>query len=128
MADAGFLLDTNICIYALSGVSGPLRQRFEEQGAGRLFVSAISLAEISVGYGDRVFDAPDLATFLEVVRVLPFDETAARIYGTLPFRRTRFDRLIAAHALALGLTVVTNNEADFADVPGLIVENWALPA
>jgi tRNA(fMet)-specific endonuclease VapC len=42
----------------------------------------------------------------------------------LPFRRASYDRLIAAHALSLDLTLITNNEGDFADVPGLRVENW----
>ena len=44
----------------------------------------------------------------------------------LPFKRARFDRLLAAHALSLGVTIITNNESDFADVPGLTVENWTL--
>ena len=44
----------------------------------------------------------------------------------LPFKRARFDRLLAAHALSLGVTIITNNEADFADVPELAVENWTL--
>ncbi|PMZ78725.1 VapC toxin family PIN domain ribonuclease, partial [Pseudomonas sp. FW306-2-11AD] len=53
---------------------------------------------------------------------------AAREYARLPFKRARFDRLLAAHALSLGATIVTNNEADFADVPGLRVENWSVSA
>lgn len=66
-----------------------------------------------------------LSAFVELVPILPFDDRAAVAYASLPFRRARFDRLIAAHALSLGLTLVTNNEADFADIPGLRVENWA---
>jgi len=60
------------------------------------------------------------------VPVLDFDLAAARAYATLSFRRASFDRLIAAHALSRGLIVVTDNERHFADVPGLIVENWTL--
>ena len=56
--------------------------------------------------------------------LLPFDEAAVRAYAALPFRRGSFDRLIAAHALALDLTLVTSNVRDFADIPGLLVENW----
>jgi hypothetical protein len=56
----------------------------------------------------------------------PFDEPAARAYAGLPFKRARFDRLLTVHALSLGAVVVPNNEADFADVPGLVVENWTL--
>jgi tRNA(fMet)-specific endonuclease VapC len=66
--------------------------------------------------------------FFAVVEVLPFDKVAARTYATMPFRRARFDRLIAAHALSLDLTLVTANVRDFADVPGLRVENWVAPA
>lgn len=60
-----------------------------------------------------------------VVPVLPFDAHAAEIYVRVPFKRARFHRLIAAHALSLGLTLITNNEADFIDLPALRVENWA---
>jgi tRNA(fMet)-specific endonuclease VapC len=58
--------------------------------------------------------------------VLPFDEAAARAYARLPFKRGRFDRLLAAHALSLDLTVITNNERDFSDIAGLRVENWTI--
>ncbi|MDF7776511.1 type II toxin-antitoxin system VapC family toxin [Sphingomonas sp. AOB5] len=125
MADR-FLLDSNICIYALRGLSETLKVRLAEQVEGSLFVSTISLAEISVGYGEAVFDAPDLAAFLEKVAVLPFDAHAAMLHGTLPFRRSRLDRLIAAHALSLDLILITNNERDVADIPGLKIENWTL--
>ena len=56
--------------------------------------------------------------------VVPFDQAAAQIYARLPFRRHRFDRLIAAHALALDVTLVTANERDFRDIAALRVENW----
>jgi tRNA(fMet)-specific endonuclease VapC len=68
----------------------------------------------------------DLRALIEEVEVLPFDEMAALVYANLPFKRASYDRLIAAHALALGLTIVTDNETDFADVPGLRVENWTV--
>lgn len=65
-----------------------------------------------------------LEAFLEALPLVPFDEAAAREYARLPFRRARFDRVLAAHALSIGAIVITNNEADFADVTGLKVENW----
>ena len=74
-----------------------------------------------------------LERYHELVRtsfpMLAFDEAAAERYGVQRAavrdrRRDAFDRLIAAHATSLGLTLVTNNEADFRDYPGLIVENW----
>ena len=65
-----------------------------------------------------------LANFVGAIPVVPFDETAARAYARVPFRRGKLDRLIAAHALGLDAILITNNEGDFADVPGLKVENW----
>ncbi|WP_213979894.1 type II toxin-antitoxin system VapC family toxin [Sphingomonas sp. dw_22] len=126
MADGLFLLDSDICIYLLNNASPTLSARVADQSADTLFVSAVSLAEIAVGYGANAQDAPDLAAFVANIPVLAFDETAARIYGTLPFKRARFDRLIAAHALAVGMTLITNNPGDFADIPGLKIENWTL--
>lgn len=64
--------------------------------------------------------------FRAAVPILPFDAAAASCYQRVPFHGGEFDRLIAAHALAPGLTPVTNDEADFADIPGLKVENWTL--
>jgi tRNA(fMet)-specific endonuclease VapC len=102
-----------------------LRERLSELAPGQVAISAISLAEIVVGQNlgyER--DRAVIEGFLTVVPILAFDEVAARAYARLPFKRARFDRLLAAHALSIDATVVTNNEADFADVPGLKVENW----
>lgn len=120
-----FLLDTDCSIYAMLGTHRPLGRRLEECAVDEVAISAISLAEIFMGEGQgKPPDLPVIDAFLRAVVPLPFDEAAARAYATLPFRRRSFDRLIAAHALSIGATVVTNNEADFADVPGLKVENW----
>ena len=124
MNDPLFLLDSDICIYALSGRSESLRRRLREQPEGTVSISAVSLAEIGVGYGEAIDEAEELQAFLQEVTVLSFDEPAARVYAQLPFKRGSFDRLIAAHALAAQRTLVTNNEADFADIPGLRLENW----
>jgi tRNA(fMet)-specific endonuclease VapC len=126
MADGQFLLDSNICIYLLNDASPALARRVASQPVGSLFMSSITLAEIAVGYGAEIFDAPDLKAMTTEIPVVDFSEAAARIYGTLPFRRARFDRLIAAHALALDVGIVTNNLADFADIDGLTVEDWTL--
>jgi tRNA(fMet)-specific endonuclease VapC len=127
MADPRFLLDSDICIYALSGRSEALKRRLDRQPEGTVGVSAITLAEIGVGYGARMAEAQELKAFLQEVELLPFDGQAARAYAALPFRRGAFDRLIAAHAIATGRTLVTNNEADFSGIPGLRAENWTRP-
>jgi tRNA(fMet)-specific endonuclease VapC len=124
MDDLRFLLDSDICIYALLGKSEVLRQRLGEQPEGTVAISAVTLAEVGVGYGTAIDEADELKAFLSEVEVLPFDDSAARAFAMLPFRRGSFDRLIAAHAIATGRTLVTNNKADFSDVPQLKVENW----
>lgn len=123
MAD-GFLLDSDICIYLLKNLSPRLTARTREQEEGTLFVSAVSLAEVGLGVRERPGEEGALRQFVSDVTILAFDDAAALRYATLPFRRGKFDRLIAAHALATRLTLVTNNEADFADIPGLVIENW----
>jgi len=120
-----YLIDADSVIYATSGKFPAMAARLEACAPGELALSAISFAEIVLGA--RTGHAPAaevLDAFVEAVPVLPFDESAARQYARLPFKRARFDRLLAAHALSIGATVITNNDADFADVPGLKVENW----
>jgi tRNA(fMet)-specific endonuclease VapC len=118
-----FMLDSNILIYVLKSVFPNLRRRIEAADVGTVATSSIAYAEVMLG-AQASGVAEQAERVFSVVTVLPFDQEAARAYAALPFRRGRFDRLIAAHALSLGLTLVTNNEADFADLPGLRIENW----
>ncbi|HXH52353.1 MAG TPA: type II toxin-antitoxin system VapC family toxin [Sphingomicrobium sp.] len=122
-----FLLDADTAIFAMTGQYPPLRDRLAECEPGEVCLSAISYAEIALGMYHGKPPTPEaLALLVAVVPVVAFDEAAARAYARLPFRRARFDRLLAAHAVSLGATVVTNNEDDFADVPGLKIDNWTL--
>jgi tRNA(fMet)-specific endonuclease VapC len=98
---------------------------------GDVAVSAISLAETlpaSRQRNERL--AENIALLAENLDVLPFDRRAADAYGALlrkldPKRRRTLDRMIAAQALDLGLTLVVANSEDFDDIPGLAVEKWA---
>lgn len=126
-----FLLDTNICIDFVDGRNVVAQQRVREHHARGLEISAITAAELLVGpksSDDPVGDRQKVQTFLSLVMVHDFDGRAAEVYGdivrTFGVKRSSFDRLIAAHAIALGKTLVTNNERHFAGVPGLVVENW----
>lgn len=122
-----YLLDTNICILLLGGNVPRLRSRVERCDEGELGMSAIVFAELAVGsWQGKLPPLSVVDAFARWVPVLPFDERSARLYATLPFRRGSFDRLIAAHALSLDLTLITNNERDFADIPDLRIENWTL--
>lgn len=125
MTEPAFLLDANICVYLLSGNAPVLLKRIEDCAQGEVVTSAVAFAEVLVGAARRGgFDAA--LQFSRALPVLPFDERASRAYAVLPFRRGGFDRLIAAHAISLDLTLVTNDERDFADIEGLRVENWTI--
>lgn len=122
-----YLLDANIVIYVLTRQHPAIRERMRECAETDFVTSSIVYAEVA--HGSVRGKPPPFSVLEQFVRKVPivdFDYAAARAYATLPFKRSNFDRLIAAHALSLGLTVVTDNEAHFADVPGLMVENWTV--
>jgi tRNA(fMet)-specific endonuclease VapC len=125
MVDPAYLLDANICIYILEGKSDRAAHRVSDCPVGLLVTSAVAYAEVMIGA--RKLDKVDQAlAFFAQVPVMPFDVAAGDAYSNLPFKRGSYDRLIAAQALSLGLTLVSSNEKDFADVPGLMVENWTV--
>ena len=75
----------------------------------------------------------NLASLIKDIPVMPFDAAAGAAYGpirlaTRDSRKDHLDKLIAAHAVALGVTVVTNNVKDFARYPGVVTDNWLLPS
>ncbi|WP_240884665.1 type II toxin-antitoxin system VapC family toxin [Sphingomonas sp. SFZ2018-12] len=122
-----YLIDADSAIYAMAERHSALNQRLADCYPGDVAISVISFAEIAVGsYVGKPPSPEVLSAFIRVVPILSFDEVAAHAYARLPFKRARFDRLLAAHALSLGATIVTNNEADFADIPGLRLENWTV--
>ena len=124
MAEPRYLLDSNIAIYILKGVAPRAQARVEASDLGSIVTSSVCLAEMLIGLLDREREALD--RLLMQIDTLPFGEEAARCYAALPFKRRSYDRLIGAHALSLGLTVVTANTGDFADIPALQVENWTV--
>jgi tRNA(fMet)-specific endonuclease VapC len=128
-----FLLDTNVCIDFAHARSTPLRNRIEANYARGLSISTITLAELRVGTrhkGAEPADEERLDNLVQLLSLREFDAAAAESYGRLAreigVKRRSFDRLIAAHAVSLGLTLVSRNGKDFVDVPGLKVENWTL--
>jgi tRNA(fMet)-specific endonuclease VapC len=122
-----FLIDSDCAIYAMEARYAALGKRLSQCEPGEVGLSTISFAEVALGSNLGKPPPPEiLEAFVSMIPLVPFDEAAAREYAKLPFKRARFDRLLAAHALSLGATVVTNNEGDFADVPGLKIENWTV--
>lgn len=122
-----YLLDSNIIIRLSMGIGGALRERAAQCEHDELVTSSIVLAEVAHGSNKgRPPTLDRLQSILEEVPVLDFDYKAALAYASLPFKRGSYDRLIAAHALSHDLVLVTDNERDFADVPGLKIENWTI--
>ncbi len=129
-----YMLDTNIFIYLMKHQPPEVRERFAQCFVGDVVISAVTLAELEFGIACSSTAAQEtnraaLGSLLEDIMVVPFDAQAAKAYG--PIRaaykdrnRDALDKLIASHALALGVTLVTNNEADFVNYAGLRVENW----
>jgi len=131
-----FLLDTNICIFLIKEKSPELRQRFQEHKAGDIGVSTITVAELQYGIAKSQFPQKNqqaLAQFLLPLIIAEFDELAAHKYGEVrALLETKgtpigsLDMLIAAHALSLNATVVTNNTREFNRVQGLDVVDWSV--
>ncbi len=127
-----YLLDTNACIDFLDGRSERLLACIDEHFE-HLSVSSISVGELIVGSKrsqDAKRDAERINIFVAGVKIVDFDLACARRYGSIVkqigVRRKSFDRLIGIQALELDLTLVTRNGRDFADVPGLKVEDWTV--
>lgn len=134
-----YMLDTNICIYVMKQKPEAVLARFKKaiEEGDSLCISAITLAELE--YGIQHSSAPArnewmLLQFLAPITILPFGANAASTYGgiraCLQSQGTPIgplDTLIAGHAKAEDLTLVTNNVREFARVPGLKVTNWVQP-
>jgi tRNA(fMet)-specific endonuclease VapC len=128
-----YLLDTSICICIINRRPPQVLARFEGLRYGQVAVSSITGAELSFGVAKSGSprNREALEKFLAPLEVLPFDAEAMHAYGPLRAELQRRgrpigspDTLIAAHALALGATLVTNNVEEFSRVPGLVCENW----
>ncbi|MFT4099720.1 MAG: type II toxin-antitoxin system VapC family toxin [Burkholderiaceae bacterium] len=128
-----YLLDTNICIYLINRKPPEVFQHFEGLAVGDIGISSITGAELACGVAKSgsARNSQALEKFLAPLDVIAFDATAMHHYGPLRARLEKdgipigpLDMLIAAHALALGYTLVTSNLREFERVPGLALENW----
>lgn len=128
-----YMLDTDSVSFAFRG-QGSVGVRLLEHKPSEICISAITLAELRYGAGLRRSRKLHglIDTFTRDVVVAPFDREAADRYGALASLLAQkgtpigpYDTLIAAHALALGLTLVTNNFRHFGKVDALKTQNWA---
>ena len=128
-----YLLDTNILSELIRDPRGAVARRIELVGEDRVCTSVVVAAELRFGAeksgSAKLADRVDL--LLSALEVLPLEPPADRHYAKIREHLARRgtpigpnDLLIAAHALAMGLTVVTANAGEFSRVPGLRVENW----
>ena len=129
-----YLLDTDTCIYIINNKPEAVRSKFRTVSLNEIAISSITLFELDAGArkGNRAEESlQKLEQFASIIQVLPFDAEAARHAGALRQHLREqgtpigdMDTLIAAHALSVGATVITNNLKEFQRVPELSVENW----
>ncbi|MDR2000661.1 MAG: type II toxin-antitoxin system VapC family toxin [Zoogloeaceae bacterium] len=125
-----YLLDTNMCIYLMNQRPDSVIQKFAKCKPGEVSISSITWAELCCGM-DTHNNKNEIMELLGRLMPQAFGTDAGIIFGQLsqqfPNRKSSFDRMIAAHALALGVILVTNNLADFEvyKSAGLMLENWA---
>lgn len=129
-----YLLDTNICIYLIKNKFDSVRRHFAAWEIGDIGVSSITVAELQVGVQKSrhvTQNIQALSQFLLPLIIADFDAGAAAVYGQVRADLEKrgvpigaLDTLIAAHALSLGVTLVTNNTKEFARVNQLKSENW----
>lgn len=132
-----YMLDTNIVIYVMKNRPEAVRERFGRL-QGQLCISSVTLMELI--YGAEKSASPErnlraVEGFAARLEVLPYEDGAAAHTGQIRAELARqgtpigaYDQMIAGHARALGLILVSNNLREFGKVQGLRLENWASTA
>lgn len=128
------MLDTNVCIYIIKQQPVAVLKRFLEYQIGDIGISSITLSELRYGVAKSTHQEKNtkaLDEFIIPLEVVSFDEEAAYVYGgiraTLEKAGTpigSMDMLIAAHAVSLGIPLVTNNAREFVRIPALNIIDW----
>ena len=131
-----YMLDTNICIHVIKDRPETVIRNFLKHEPSELCISSITYAELMHGVEksqDAERNRVAITLFLSPLSVLEFDNYAAEEYGKVRTELERkgtpigpMDTLIAAHARAENLILVTNNTREFNRVEGLNVENWTI--
>ena len=131
-----YMLDTNICIYLIKQQPRQMIDKFQGIAPGEITISTVTVAEMMYGVGKSQHKEKNkaaLESFLAPLEIVDFNFRAAQHYGVVRAYLEKkgkpigaYDLMIAAHALSLGLVLVTNNEREFQRIPDLIVENWVI--
>lgn len=127
------LLDTNTCIYIINNRPPNVLEKFRKYKAGEVGISSIAASELAYGVAKSgsLKNRKALEMFLAPLQIPPFDSQCLWFYADLRASLEKqgqsigpMDTLIAAHALSIGGTLVTNNVKEFVRVPKLKLENW----
>ena len=127
------LLDTNTCIYIINNRPPNVLEKFRKYKAGEVGISSIAASELAYGVAKSgsIKNRKALDMFLAPMQILPFDSQCLWFYADLRASLEKqglsigpMDSLIAAHALSIDGTLVTNNINEFMRVPKLKLDNW----
>ena len=131
-----FMLDTNTCIYIIKQKPPKALKHFKAYSVGEIGISSITLAELRFGVEKSQYiqkNQEALDAFILPLEIADFDEKAAKAYGEIRAALEKagnligsMDMLIGAHALSLGLTLVTNNTREFRKIKHLKVIDWTV--
>jgi len=131
-----YMFDTNICIYLIKQKPEKVLRHFKAHSVGEIGISSITLAELMYGVerSQQVQkNRQALEEFTLPLEIAAFDEAAAEVYGSVRAGLEKagtpvgsMDMLIAAHALSLGVTLVTNNLKEFKKIKNLKVVDWSI--
>lgn len=129
-----YLLDTNICAYIINRRPAQVRERLAQRSDDGVSISSLTVAELRYGADKSSRPAQNhenLEKFFLPLSICDFGAEAATVYGKIRAQLEQrgtpigpLDTLIAAHALSLNATLVTNNTREFGRVPGLRLEDW----
>ena len=129
-----YMLDTNICIYAIKNKPEQVLKKIKNNIHKGICISSITLAELQHGVEKSAYPERNRAAllqFLSILDIMTFDDMAAAEYGKICAYLQKqgkpigtMDMLIAGHAKAEGMILVTNNVREFERVPELKIENW----
>ncbi|MGK9176017.1 tRNA(fMet)-specific endonuclease VapC [Yokenella regensburgei] len=132
-----YMLDTNICIFTIKNKPQIVREAFQ-QHYDRMCISSITMMELIYGAEKSVIPEKNLRVvegFVARLEVLNYGIEAATHTGQIRAEMAKlgtpigpYDSMIAAHARALGLVLVTNNTREFERVPGLRLADWTVQA
>lgn len=130
------MLDTNICIYIMKQEPIVVAKKFKSFHIGDIVVSSIALSELAFGaYNSQQLEKnlSALKKFMQPIEILSYDENAAYHYGEIRADLKKngtpvghADLLIAAHAISINATLITNNVKEFSRIKNLKCENWVL--